>query len=92
MIHRDIYHESTRHFLGPVLPLLDNPEVSEILINGRETIYFEQSGRLNRSNVAFSSDASLLAARGISQNLLAVRSMETFTAWTRVCPMGRVCT
>jgi pilus assembly protein CpaF len=60
--HRDIYRESTRHFLAPVLPLLDDPEVSEILINGPETIYFEKSGRLNRAEIRFTSEATLLAA------------------------------
>ena len=60
--HRNIYLESTRHFLSPVLPLLDDPSVSEILINGPETIYFEQAGRLSRAEVSFPSEASLLAA------------------------------
>lgn len=62
MEHRDIYRESTRHFLAPVLPWLDDPEVSEILINGADRIYFEQSGRLNRADAAFPSEATLLAA------------------------------
>ncbi len=31
---KDIYSETVRHFLAPVLPLLDDPSVTEILING----------------------------------------------------------
>ena len=62
MEHRDIYLESTRHFLSPILPLLDDPDVSEVLINGPQTVYFERSGRLERSEIAFTSEATLLAA------------------------------
>ena len=62
MQHKEIYLESTRHFLAPVVSLLDNPDVSEILINGPDTIYFEESGRLSRAEVSFPTEASLLAA------------------------------
>ena len=59
----DIFRETTRHFLAPVVPLLDDPSVSEILINGPETIYFERAGRLHRAEgVKFADAASLLAA------------------------------
>lgn len=68
MEHRSIYHESTRHFLAPVLPLLDDPNVSEILINGPDTIYVEQAGRLSRTDVYFPSEATLwAAARNIAE-------------------------
>ncbi len=62
MEHRNIYRESTRHFLSPVVALLDDPEVSEILINGPNTVFFEKAGRLNRSEASFPSEATLLAA------------------------------
>ncbi len=62
MNHQNIYHESTRHFLAPVLPLLDDPQVSEVLINGPNTIYFEHAGRLNLAETSFASESSLLAA------------------------------
>lgn len=58
----DIYKETTRHFLGPVLPLLDDPAVSEILINGHETVYYEKAGRLHLSECKFPDPASLMAA------------------------------
>ncbi len=75
MNHRDIYRESTRHFLQPVLPLLNDPEVSEILINGPETIFFEKSGRLAKFDAAFPSAATLLAAaRNIAE--FAGRSLD----------------
>jgi pilus assembly protein CpaF len=59
---KEIYGETVRHFLGPVLPLLDDPSVTEILINGHRTIYFERDGRLHRSELAFPSAGLLLAA------------------------------
>ncbi|MEX2169112.1 MAG: ATPase, T2SS/T4P/T4SS family [Pirellulales bacterium] len=62
MESKEIYSETVRHFLEPVLPLLDDPSVTEILINGHRTIYFEREGRLNRSDLAFASPALLMAA------------------------------
>ena len=59
---KEIYSETVRHFLEPVLPLLDDPSVTEILINGHRTIYFERDGRLNCSELAFASPAMLMAA------------------------------
>ena len=62
MESKEIYRETVRHFLAPVLPLLDDPSVTEILINGHQTIYFERDGRLNRSELAFPNPAQLMAA------------------------------
>jgi pilus assembly protein CpaF len=59
---RDIYAQTTRHFLHPVIPLLDDPTVSEILINGANTIYFERAGRLNTFDGKFADEAALMAA------------------------------
>lgn len=58
----DIYQKTLRHFLGPIWHLIEDEEVSEILINGPKTIYFEQSGRLNLSEKTFPDNASLTAA------------------------------
>jgi len=57
-----IYQKSTRHFLGPIVPLLDDPSVSEVLINGPDTVYYEQKGRIHKSDVRFPNDAALMAA------------------------------
>ena len=58
----DIYRSTVRHFLSPILPLLEDNDVSEILINGFDTIYFEKSGRLQLSDLQFPDEASLRAA------------------------------
>jgi pilus assembly protein CpaF len=38
---------------GPLQPLLDDPEVTDVLVNGPRDIFCERSGRLERVNVAF---------------------------------------
>ncbi|HVX61834.1 MAG TPA: CpaF family protein [Pirellulales bacterium] len=57
-----IYQETLRHFLAPILPLLEDPSVSEILVNGHESVYFERAGRLQRSDVQFADPQALMAA------------------------------
>jgi pilus assembly protein CpaF len=46
--------------LGPLEPLLRDPTVSDILINGPKTVYVERQGRLQRSEVAFEDERHLL--------------------------------
>ena len=49
-------------FLDPVKPWLDDPAVSEIMINGPKEIYIEESGRLIKVDSAFPSEPALFAA------------------------------
>jgi pilus assembly protein CpaF len=60
----EIYKQSTRYFLGPVLSLLDDDDVSEVMINGPTTVYFEKKGLIHRADAAvcFPDEESLLAA------------------------------
>jgi pilus assembly protein CpaF len=46
--------------LGPLEPLLRDPTISDILINGPKTVYVERRGRLERVIVAFHDDNHLL--------------------------------
>jgi len=60
---KDIYLKTTRHFLAPVVELLDDPKCSEIMINGPQTIFFEQGGKIHPfEKQGFSGPAALLAA------------------------------
>jgi pilus assembly protein CpaF len=60
---REVYARTTRHFLAPVQKYLDDPSVTEVLINGPNTVYFERQGRLHLADsVRFQSEAALLAA------------------------------
>ncbi|KAA5541552.1 CpaF family protein [Roseiconus nitratireducens] len=45
--------------MGPLEPLLNDTTVSDILINGPETVYVERNGRLERTDVTFVNDAHL---------------------------------
>lgn len=38
---------------GPIQPLLDDPDISEIMVNGPDAVYVERSGRLVKTNVRF---------------------------------------
>lgn len=46
--------------LGPLEPLLADPTVSDILVNGHDTIYVERRGRLERTNLRFSDHGHLM--------------------------------
>ena len=49
-------------FLEPVKPWLDDPAVSEIMINGPKDIYIERGGKVVRTEAVFPSESALLAA------------------------------
>ncbi|MDA3895036.1 MAG: ATPase, T2SS/T4P/T4SS family [Desulfobacteraceae bacterium] len=46
--------------LGPLEDLIDDPSVSEIMVNCRDQIYVEQNGRLSLSPKIFTDDQSVL--------------------------------
>jgi pilus assembly protein CpaF len=46
--------------LGPLEPLLNDPSVSDILVNGSKQVYVERHGRLELTDVVFSDTAHLM--------------------------------
>jgi pilus assembly protein CpaF len=62
-----MFNDSLRAFLKPVVGFLDDPEVSEILINGPKEIWIERRGKLYRTEAAFSEEGLLAAARNMAQ-------------------------
>jgi pilus assembly protein CpaF len=46
--------------LGPLEPLMKDPMITDILINGPKMVFIERHGRLERSNVVFNDDRHLL--------------------------------
>ncbi|MCF6195557.1 MAG: CpaF family protein [Emcibacter sp.] len=46
--------------LGPLEPLLDNEEITEIMVNGPKQVYIEQSGKLILSDVTFRDNQHLM--------------------------------
>ncbi|HET92020.1 MAG TPA: CpaF family protein [Chloroflexi bacterium] len=46
--------------LGPLEPLLADPQVTEIMVNGAKNVYVERAGKLTRVNLVFESDEHLM--------------------------------
>ncbi len=58
-----LFDSTVTYYLRPILHLLDDPQVSEVLINGPDEIFVEVRGRLQRvEGVAFSGEEELRAA------------------------------
>jgi pilus assembly protein CpaF len=47
--------------LGPLEPLLQDPAVSDILVNGAKEVYIERAGMLEETKVVFKDDAHLMS-------------------------------
>ncbi|MBB3676186.1 CpaF family protein [Modestobacter versicolor] len=58
---RRLIHELTDEVLGygPLQPLLDDPAVTEVMVNGPDTVYVERNGRIARTSAAFASEQHL---------------------------------
>jgi pilus assembly protein CpaF len=54
----DILAEITGY--GPLQPLLDDPEITEIMVNGPQKVYVEKQGRLERTKVFFEDNLHIL--------------------------------
>lgn len=58
----DLKKEIFKHVLndllgfGPIQPLLDDPDVSEIMVNGPKKIFVEKKGQLSKSEITFDDD------------------------------------
>ncbi|SDD87521.1 CpaF family protein [Auraticoccus monumenti] len=53
----DVQDEVLGH--GPLQRLLDDPTVTEIMVNGPDAVYVEQNGKLTRAGVRFASEEHL---------------------------------
>ncbi len=45
---------------GPIQPLLNDPEVDEVMVNGPKKIYVERKGKLTKTAVTFENDEQVL--------------------------------
>jgi pilus assembly protein CpaF len=57
-IFHDILDELTGY--GPIQPLLDDPDISEVMVNGPRKVFIEKNGRLTKSAVTFEDDDHVL--------------------------------
>lgn len=57
-VRKYVFEQTLNDLLGygPIQPLLDDPEVSEIMVNGPKKIFVEKNGQLIKTNLAFDDD------------------------------------
>ena len=64
----EIYSSALEHLLGPIREYLEDPSVSEVMINGFDEIYIERAGKLTRTPAEFPTRHALEAAmRNVAQ-------------------------
>lgn len=61
-IPEEVFAQTLRTLLEPVVPFLEDASVADILINGPNDIYVERRGRLEKTTARFESHDALLAA------------------------------
>ncbi len=62
-----MFWASMESFFGPIWPYIDNPSVSEIMINGPHEIFVEQRGKLERAPVTFTEEGLRAAIMNVAQ-------------------------
>jgi pilus assembly protein CpaF len=57
-----VFHQVIDDLLGygPIQPLLDDPSISEIMVNGARAIFIERNGELFETEIHFEDDAQVL--------------------------------
>lgn len=58
MIFKEVLNELLGY--GPLQPLLKDPEVTEVMVNGPKSVYIEKKGQLQKSSVVFDDDNHVL--------------------------------
>jgi pilus assembly protein CpaF len=59
---RDIFARTVGHYLTPIKPFLEDPAVTEVMINQPDDIYVERDGRVQRVEAAFADQEAYEAA------------------------------
>jgi pilus assembly protein CpaF len=57
-IFHDILDELTG--FGPIQPLLEDPDISEVMVNGPKKVFIEKAGKLTKSPITFDDDDHVL--------------------------------
>lgn len=85
MIPRVVFEETLLQFFAPIRPFLEDPNVTDIMINGPSQVYVERRGRLQLTEARFDSQEGLSAA---------LRNAAQFTGkaldWERPILEGRL--
>ncbi|NTW13174.1 MAG: CpaF family protein [Anaerolineales bacterium] len=61
-MRKHLIHEIVDEFtgFGPIQPLLDDPDVSEVMVNGPKKVFIEKNGRLTKSGITFDDDEHVM--------------------------------
>ena len=62
MIPREVFEETLLQFFEPIRPLLEDPTVSDIVINGPSKVFVERAGILYPTMFQFANEEALMAA------------------------------
>lgn len=57
-VFRDVVDELIGY--GPIQPLLENPDITEIMVNGPKLVYIEKDGKITKTNITFESDEHVI--------------------------------
>ena len=61
-IPKEVFEETLLQFFSPIRPYLEDPAVSDIMINGPNQIYVEKKGQLHLTGAKFETREALVAA------------------------------
>jgi pilus assembly protein CpaF len=61
-VREQLFHEILDELLGfgPLQPLLDDPDISEVMVNGPKKVYIERKGKIVKTQVVFEDDNHVL--------------------------------
>ncbi len=62
MSRQVIFEASVQYFLDPIRPFLQDESVTEVMVNGFDTIYVERRGQIEATDARFESDDALMSA------------------------------
>ena len=57
-IFRDVLDDLIGY--GPIQPLLEDPEITEVMVNGHNQVYIEREGKLIKTNITFENDLHVI--------------------------------
>src|SRR5512136_1664239 len=61
-VREQLFREVTDELLGygPIQPLLDDPDITEVMVNGPRQIYIERKGRVVKTEITFENNEHVL--------------------------------
>lgn len=62
MAKANIFETTVEHFLAPIMPFMQDPSVSEIMVNRADEVYVERGGKVTLTDARFDDEEALHAA------------------------------